>query len=147
MNKTLLLVALLAPAIPAGAGDCPPTPTMALGTHHRDNVAVQKSDLGRGLAVSGDVLSSRGCIRLGNARVEHWQADAEGMYVDRLRAYQITGVDGRFRFETEWPGLSPPHIHFIATAPGHMPLVTQWLGERPLSAIQMQLVLTPEKQK
>jgi hypothetical protein len=104
-------------------------------------------NLGKGFTINGDVLSSRGCIRLNNARVEHWQADAEGMYVDRLRAYQITGVDGRFRFETEWPGLSPPHTHFMVTAPGHKPLVTQWVGERPLSAIHGQMVLAPEERR
>jgi protocatechuate 3,4-dioxygenase beta subunit len=145
--KPFLPCLMLFLALPAWGRDCAPTPAAPMGTHYIPGAAQQKSDLGKGFVISGDVLSSRGCIRLNNARVEHWQADAHGVYVTSLRAYQSTGVDGRFRFGTEWPGLSPPHIHFLVTAPGHKPLITKWVGDRPLSAIYLKLVLVPEKLK
>lgn len=98
-------------------------------------------DIGEGVVVSGLVRSAQDCSALANADVEHWQTDGAGRYTERMRGRLATGADGRFRFETDWPGAPLPHIHFIVTAPGHQRLVTQWVGDEPTDRIELDLVL------
>lgn len=75
---------------------------------------------------------------IGNAKVAHWQADEYG---DRLKAYLFTDVEGYFEFETEWPNLPPPYIHFIDTAEGYEKLETQWQGTERTTLIEFDMVL------
>jgi len=130
-------------AAEAVAGDCAPTEAQFLGTHHKP-IDRQAGDIGKGLVVSGRVLSASGCISIAGARIEHWQTDREGVYVNRMRAWLPSDEQGNYRFETEWPGAPVSHIHFIVTAPGHKRLVTQWFGDDPVEEIEFDLVLTPE---
>ena len=83
------------------------------------------------------------CTPVANARIEHWQANTDGYYVDRLRAYLFSDEQGNFRFETEWPGARVPHIHFIVTAEGYKQLVTQWIGSDETAQITLDMVLRP----
>lgn len=80
-------------------------------------------------------IDGRACSPLGGAIVDVWQCDALGVYSgvrdfngrfdtrgkQFLRGYQVTGVDGRVRFLTVYPGWYPGrtvHIHFkIRTDP------------------------------
>lgn len=78
------------------------------------------------------------------AKVAHWQAGEDGRYSDRLRAYRFTDADGHFAFETEWPDLSPPHIHFIVTVEGYDVLDSQWIGDERQKAIDFTMVLEPK---
>jgi protocatechuate 3,4-dioxygenase beta subunit len=57
------------------------------------------------------------------------------------RAYLFSDSDGRFRFATEWPNLTPPHIHFIVTAEGNETLETQWVGDARQKEIDLTMVL------
>lgn len=89
------------------------------------------SDPGLPLAVRGAVFGSRG-EALPGARIEIWQADYHGVYdLDgyRFRAALIAGPKGGYHFESVMPGHYPArvcqHIHYLVTAPGHSPLITQ----------------------
>jgi protocatechuate 3,4-dioxygenase beta subunit len=56
-------------------------------------------------------------------------------------AYLFSDSNGRFIFETEWPNLTPPHIHFIVTAEGYDTLETQWVGDARQNEIDFTMVL------
>jgi len=55
----------------------------------------------------------------------------------------MTDENGAYRFETEWPALSPPHVHFLVAAPGHRPLATQWIARGRVEEARFDLVLQP----
>jgi protocatechuate 3,4-dioxygenase beta subunit len=140
-----LLLCLLLAVLPLRAAEtCIPTPHRSTGTHY-EPVTVQRGDIGQGLVVSGRILAAPDCKPVPGARIAHWQADESGHYVDRLRAWLYSDAQGRYRFETEWPNLDPPHIHFIVTAEGYQTLETQWRGNGPRQkAIEFDMVLEKE---
>lgn len=121
------------------ATECIPTPHRTTGTHY-EPVTVEKVNISKGLIVRGQVLSID-CTPIATARVAHWQAGEDGRYRDHLRAYLFTDERGRFQFETEWPNLNPPHIHFIVTAQGYEILETQWIGSKRQKEIDFRMVL------
>ena len=113
-------------------------------THYDISKAThQPGDLGRGLLMHGRVLSAKDCIPLAGVKIIHWQAGEQGQYVDRLYAWRLTDDQGGYRFETEWPALRPPHIHFLGEAPGQRPLATQWISRERVRDAQFDLVLQP----
>jgi len=142
MRPRYLVISLLLCLLPIAvvADMCRPTPHRTTGTHYAP-VTVHKVNIGRGVKVRGRILSAPNCDPVVNARIAHWQADKKGKYVDRLRAYLFSGSDGYFEFETEWPNISPPHIHFIVTAEGYEVLETQWQGDEPKSLIEFDMIL------
>lgn len=136
--------ALLGLSCGAGANDCIPTPGRTLGTHYDvDKATHQPGDLGQGLHIQGRVLAAPDCRPLPAVRLVHWQAGVQGRYLDRLYAWRLTDRGGGYAFETEWPALRPPHIHFLAEVPGFRPLATQWVGDAPVTEVQFALVLQP----
>jgi len=122
------------------ANECIPTPHRTTGTHY-EPVTVQKINVGEGVKVYGQVLAAPDCIPIEKAKVAHWQAGENGRYSDSLRAYLFTDERGRFQFETEWPNLKPPHIHFIVSADGYEILETQWIGEHRTRDIKFNIVV------
>jgi protocatechuate 3,4-dioxygenase beta subunit len=95
---------------------------------------------GTGCVVSGQVRSSDG-TPLAGARVDVWQANADGFYdvqqPDVLPERNLRGMftaddDGRFWFRPVGRLLAatgrhpyrPAHVHFIVSAPGHRPVTT-----------------------
>ena len=142
LSRWVLIVLTLCPWVAAEAEQCEPTPTMVMGTHHKDGARF-KVDISTGLFVSGRVLEAMTCRPIVGAKIEHWQTNTEGFYTDRLRAYLYSDVEGAYRFETEWPGAAVPHIHFIVSAEGYRTLVTQWVGKDPIAEIHLDLVLQP----
>ena len=68
------------------ANDCIPTAHRTTGTHY-EPVSEQRKDIGKGIIVSGQVLSIPDCQPVANAKVAHWQAGKNGRYQDELRAY------------------------------------------------------------
>jgi len=122
--------------------DCIPTPHRTTGTHY-EPVTVEKGDISKGVKISGRILALPDCKPVANAKVAHWQAGEDGTYQDRLRAYLYTDANGRYSFETEWPNLTPPHIHFIVTAEGYSVLETQWIGVSKQENIQFDMVIQP----
>jgi protocatechuate 3,4-dioxygenase beta subunit len=88
-------------------------------------------DPGLPVIVSGRVFSTRGDV-LEGARMEIWQANHRGLYdLDgyRYRAVLLADGDGRYSFDSVMPGHYPgrvcQHIHYLVTAPGYKPLITQ----------------------
>ena len=142
----LLVAGLLAQLLPFAtvAADCEPTPGRTIGTHYDISKAThQPGDLGKGLLMQGRVLSADGCRPLAGVKLIHWQAGEEGQYIDRLYAWRLTDENGAFRFETEWPDLWSPHIHFQVEVPGYRPLATQWVGEQRVDEANFDIVLEP----
>jgi len=125
------------------AESCKPTPHRTTGTHYKP-VNQQKINISKGVTVSGRILSATNCKPVPGAKVSHWQADKNGVYIDSLRAYLIAGQHGNYKFDTEWPALSTPHIHFIVTAKGYRKVETQWIGSTPVKNIEFDIILEPK---
>jgi protocatechuate 3,4-dioxygenase beta subunit len=51
------------------------------------------------------LVKGTNCSTIGRAQLEWWQADADGEYVDSLRATLYTNAKGQYKYETEAPGL------------------------------------------
>jgi protocatechuate 3,4-dioxygenase beta subunit len=114
----------------------PATPVDQLGPFYKKgspNTAVLRgaSDPGLALAVAGGVYNTRG-EALPGAKIEVWQTNHAGLYDlsgYRYRATLIAGTNGVYEFQSVIPGHYPArlcqHIHFLVTAPGQKPLVTQ----------------------
>lgn len=113
-----------------------PTPPNVLGPFFKKgapNAAQLRApgDPGFPLGVSGKVMNTRGDV-VPDARIEIWQANHQGLYDVqgyRYRARLAPDASAGYQFETVMPGHYPDrvaqHIHYIVSAPGHKPLVTQ----------------------
>ena len=133
------LAAGLSPAAIAAAWDDPSprprTPENALGPVYKKHAPDTRTmripgDPGMPLAVSGGVFNTRG-EALPEATVEVWHTDHRGHYdIDgyRYRA-RFKASDAKYAFDSIMPGHYPDrvcqHVHYLVTAPGHRPLVTQ----------------------
>ena len=113
-----------------------PTPANELGPFYKKRapegtVLRMAGDPGMPLSVSGQIYDTSG-RKLETAVVEIWQTDHLGHYdLDGYRYRTKMPVSGSnmYKFETVMPGHYPDrvcqHIHYLVTAPGHKPLVTQ----------------------
>ncbi len=133
------LVAGLSPDAIAAAWDDPAprprTPENALGPFYKKHAPDTRAmripgDPGMPLVVTGGVFSTHG-EGLPEATVEVWHTDNRGRYdIDgyRYRA-RFKTADAKYGFESIMPGHYPDrvcqHVHYLVTAPGHRPLVTQ----------------------
>jgi protocatechuate 3,4-dioxygenase beta subunit len=106
--------------------------------------APERSQIGRGLVVTGVVRTAGSCARIPRARIEWWQANPRGEYDEAHRASQHTDGEGTYRFETSFPGVypgRPPHLHVKVVAPGHRPLTTQLYPKAGQTEIAFDFVL------
>jgi protocatechuate 3,4-dioxygenase beta subunit len=113
-----------------------PTPTEVLGPFYKKgapNTSVLRApgDPGFPLRVSGKVVNTRG-ETVPDARLDIWQADYAGHYDVtgyRYRTKLVVGANGDYGIDTVMPGhysdRPAQHIHYMITAPGHKPLITQ----------------------
>lgn len=113
-----------------------PTPWNEIGPFYKrlaPNAAQLRApnDPGLPLGVGGQVFGTRGDA-LSGATIEIWHADHHGLYdLDgyRYRAALKADAAGKYAFDSVMPGHYPArvcqHIHYIVTAPGHKPLITQ----------------------
>ncbi len=113
-----------------------PTPPNELGPFYKKKApgnAMLRApgDPGMPLSVAGKVFNARG-ETLSNAVVEVWQTDHLGHYdLDgyRYRAQLPADSSAAYKFDSVLPGHYPDrvcqHVHYLVTAPGHKPLVTQ----------------------
>ena len=111
------------------------TPALTEGPYYKENPP-ENSTLagpdapGTHLTITGYVFDAN-CQPLAGARVDFWQADAQGQYDNtgyNLRGYQLTDAQGRYSVTTVVPGLYPGrtrHIHVKVTTPGGTTLTTQ----------------------
>jgi len=113
-----------------------PTPFCELGPFYKrqaPNTPMLRApgDSGMPLKVSGVVYNTRGDV-VPDAKLEIWQTDNLGHYdIEgyRYRALLAPGAKGSYTIESVMPGHSPTrvcqHVHYLITAPGHKPLITQ----------------------
>jgi protocatechuate 3,4-dioxygenase beta subunit len=112
------------------------TPINALGPFYKKKAPANArlraaGDPGLPLSLSGRVWSARG-QSLPGALVELWHTDHLGHYdLDgyRYRSALPADAEGKYAVETVMPGHYPDrvcqHVHYLVTAPGHKPLITQ----------------------
>ena len=113
-----------------------PTPPNELGPFYKrlapDTLQMRSpGDPGMPLTVFGQVYNTRG-DKLPGAQLEVWQADHFGHYDVagyRYRTKLPANTSAAYSFDTVMPGHYPDrvcqHIHYLVTAPGHRPLITQ----------------------
>lgn len=132
------LPASAAPASTALACASPAVPTVALtegpyykaGSPERSSL-IDSNVTGKHLLISGFVLDTA-CQPVANARIEVWQANAQGQYDNTgytLRGHLFTDEKGAYQFETIVPGLYPgrtEHIHIKVIPPRGPELTTQF---------------------
>jgi protocatechuate 3,4-dioxygenase beta subunit len=114
----------------------PLTPPDQLGPFYKrrapgSNVLRAPGDPGMPLVVTGQVFNTRG-EKIPGAAIEIWQTDHLGIYdLDgyRYRAKLAASAEGKYDFSSVMPGHYPAracqHVHYLVTAPGHKPLITQ----------------------
>ena len=114
----------------------PPTPQAELGPFYKrlapaTNDLRRPGDPGMPLVIDGTVFSSRGEI-LPGASLEVWQTNHVGLYDlegYHYRAKLAADAQGKYGFTSVMPGHYPQrvcqHTHYLVTAPGFKPLVTQ----------------------
>ncbi len=132
LSATRLSAAWLA----AEASALKPTPAEVLGPFYKKHAPNSKNmrvagDPGMPLIVTGKVLNTRGDAVPG-ARIDLWHADSKGIYdvhAYRYRSKLVIEAEKDYSIETIMPGHYPDrpaqHIHYLITAPGHKPLITQ----------------------
>ena len=135
-----LMIIMMAP-LSVLAENCKPTPHRSTGTHYKP-VTEEKINISKGMIVRGQILAAPDCTPVPNAKIAHWQGGEQGRYKDYLRAYMFTDENGRCEFETEWPNMPTPHIHFIITVDGYAKLETQWIGSERRNEINFDMVLS-----
>jgi protocatechuate 3,4-dioxygenase beta subunit len=135
VSRRTALTASLA-AVPLLGADAKPTPAEVLGPFYRKGAPDQKllrakGDAGFPLQVSGRVTDTKGRL-VESAKVSLWHADHHGVYdVDGYKYRTTIAPDskGVYAVDTVMPGhyedRPAQHIHYLITAPGHKPLVTQ----------------------
>jgi protocatechuate 3,4-dioxygenase beta subunit len=113
-----------------------PTPPNELGPFYKrlapDTAHLRvPGDPGMPLMVSGQVYNTRG-DKIPGAVLELWQTDHLGHYDNegyRYRAKLIADASANYNFDSVVPGHYPDrvcqHVHYLVTAPGHKPLITQ----------------------
>ena len=113
-----------------------PTPFCELGPFYKrqaPNTSTLRApgDSGMPLALAGAVYNTRGEL-VPDAKLEIWQTDNDGHYdIDgyRYRTLLEPGAKGSYAIESVMPGHYPTrvcqHVHYLVTAPGHKPLITQ----------------------
>jgi protocatechuate 3,4-dioxygenase beta subunit len=109
--------------------------------------APRRESTGRGFLISGAVKAAPSCTPVEGARVEWWQANPGGTYDDAHRGSLLTGKDGAYRFETDFPppySGRPSHVHFKVFAPGHRTLTTQLYPKAGQTQATFDLVLVKE---
>jgi len=148
LHFLLPVLILLAPItlLTAAQPTCVPTRPDAEGPFYKAN-APERSRTGKGFVVAGTVKSATDCVPLAEAQIEWWAANSKGEYDDEHRAMQKADKEGRYRYETDAPGLYPGrpiHLHVRVTAPGHRPLITQIYPKAGQPAINFDFVLIRE---
>jgi mono/diheme cytochrome c family protein len=121
------LTAFLAVKRPA---TCPITQGRALMSTESAPI---RSFVARGHVLSGIVRSGKDCAPIAGARITFLVANPQGIYDDVHSGTVITGPDGAYRFESNFPGQyesTAPHIHLLITAPGYRAIETEYLPKK-----------------
>jgi protocatechuate 3,4-dioxygenase beta subunit/polyisoprenoid-binding protein YceI len=136
------------PATAAPTADAPPTckPTESFGPGTGPTPdAPLRSSVGKGHVLTGTVRSSKDCAPVANAKIVFWQTGPDGKYDDAHRAAIITGPDGTYRFEGNFPTqYGPrPHIHMYISAAGYADIETEFFPVEGNAEATLDIVLVP----
>ena len=131
-------------AAPPAAGKCTLTQGNFGDPNYKPNAPV-RSRVGTGFVLSGIVRSGIDCSGIPRARVEFWLQGPNG-YDDAHRGTVIADGNGRYRFESNFPGSTglQPHIHLRIAVPGYRTLVTIYFPGAGAAAGTLDLVLEPD---
>lgn len=148
---TALALAALGFTRASAAGSAPPsTPPRCQLTRgsggdpfYKPNAPV-RSRVGTGFVLTGVVRSGIDCAVMRGTRVEVWLRGPDGLYDDVHRGTVITDANGRYRFESNFPGSGFPHIHVRVAAPGYRPLEIRYVPRTGATSGVLDLVLEPE---
>lgn len=127
--------------------DCLPTPPDMEGPFYKPGAPLRNKTVA-GLTVRGRILSYPDCKPVANATIEYWHANPDGVYDDAHRATLFSDKDGRYEFNTDFPGIypgRPAHIHFKIKAKGFRPLTTQLYFRKVVKEETFDIVIVPEK--
>jgi protocatechuate 3,4-dioxygenase beta subunit len=153
LKQAFVLIGWAAPLIlifgamlpPSAAAGCKPTRPDALGPFYEPN-APERSSVGQGYVLGGQVKSSRDCSPIAGARIELWLAGPNGQYDDEHRATVFSGSAGSYQFTSNFPPSysgRPPHIHVRVSAEGYGTLVTQHYPVQGQTEATFDIVLIP----
>jgi len=133
-------------AQPAAAVSCYPTHTDLPNPNYRPGAPV-RTRLGKGHILHGFVRSDA-CRPIAHARIEVYQADADGRYSTppswRGRATLYSRADGSYRFEAPVPGFYSAegrHIHLHVSAPRYDELDATYVLKNGETSAHLDLVL------
>jgi hypothetical protein len=130
-------------APPSTASRCQLTQGSGGDPFYKPNAPV-RSRVGTGFVLTGVVRSGIDCSTMRGTRVELWLRGPDGQYDDIHRGTVITDGNGRYRFESNFPGGGAPHIHVRVAAPGYRPLETRYVPRSGAATGVFDLVLEPE---
>ncbi len=126
--------------------DCDITTTDPTGPYHVEDaplrtVLASADEPGTRIFIEG-IVKDGNCNPVAGAIVDVWHADDAGCYsvvqdcIDEdpfnCRGQMLTDAEGRYAFETIWPGYyvpRPRHFHYIVAPPSSDPLITQFYFE------------------
>ncbi len=143
---TTVMFGLLTASLALAQSTCKPTARDTPGPFYKAN-APQRESTGQGFVVSGTVRSTVDCRPLDGAQIEWWSTNPQGEYDDVHRATQQAAADGRYHYETDFPGIypgRPAHLHLRITAEGHRTLITQLYPKKDEKVLTVDLVLELE---
>jgi len=119
---------------------CVLTKTDALGPYYIPNIP-ERAVTGDGkLTITGRVISWPECLPVPNAKIEFWQAGADGRYTDDQRSAVYADNTGSFYYRSSFPGVyeaRPVHIHVKISSNKLNDLVTQIYPEGKLMETQV----------
>ena len=124
---------------------CEPTPPDLLGPFYQPN-APERSQVGTGYLLKGEIKSALTCAPISRAKIELWMAGPNGQYGDEWRATIFADKDGKYHFSSHVPGHyggRPPHIHMIISAPGFEELTTQHYPQQGKEVSKFDIILIP----
>lgn len=96
------------------APHCSPTHDDQVSPSYIPNTP-ERTVVGHGHVLTGQVLSSQDCLPIVHARLEFWPEIASQGHPDAQRATFYSNENGQYRFECELP----EHIHMKVSAPGY----------------------------
>ena len=124
--------------------DCEPSREENLSRSYQPDAPI-RSKVGEGYVLSGEVMSSAGCVPVQDAQIEFWLAGAGG-YNNSLRGVMISNEEGGYHLESIRPGGSGSfrgHIHFRVSASGFRPLAATHIVGFGEDEEKFDFVLTP----
>jgi protocatechuate 3,4-dioxygenase beta subunit len=108
-----------------------------------------RSSVGVGFILQGTVVSED-CSPVSGATVLFWLANEQGEYDEAHRGTIVTDENGRYKFESNFPGEyagASPHIHVFVWAKGHKDVETAYSPKEGQDAGILDIVLAVQEKE